>query len=914
VAGFPWTFDQRERYAVLGEFLKVFHPGGGTRVLDVGGLSSDHGGTSFWLPVRAVHQGESVVLDLPGADLPGYVRGDGTSLPFEDGSFDAAASLDVLEHVPADRRARFLAELVRVSRGSVFLCAPPRSRETEASDDLLFDQVRRLYRTDHVQLREHRLHGLPDPDEVDRSLAAAVPVGGGFTYGSLLTWLPYQTLRNAFLGGRDAASIHEGLDRWMSYLGAGRETDLPPARHFWIRSLSLSAAEFEARLAELRDRLGRRPAAPPSFAEMVRLHQAIVDRQTRTAVGGVVVSFDPPGDRLAGALDTLLTQDVDFDITVAVWDLAGREEVAGFLRKSYPAVEYFSPPPARRTVLAALGELTAELSAGRVLLMSEDIRLGPGTIRALTAKADRLGRPSAWTPLVLDEAGRRQFESGRREGEVPVPDKSRPGGGERFDEESAWIRSECLFFDRKALWDLREGERSLDRGSLFFWESIPGGAPALTAGDTAVHRLPPPAGPARRPPLKIVHAMHQYHPARGGAEWLMKNVSERLAARGHDVRVVATTARSTEDYFLPHRGKDLLAPGREDIGGVSVRRVPFTRRGAAVLNFGRAVATRIPLGPAGSRLRMMSWGPRSVEYARALEEAADADVIAAAPLPTANAWYAWKAARRLGKPFVLIPCFHIEDRYSFHNPLHYRMMRDAAAVIALSEAEKDFLCREGRLDPDKVHVNGAGMDLEVDESSVDIRARHGIRERRIVLFLGQHGLHKGILDLLGAMHHVWKEHPDTALVIAGSPTAHTAEIERKIAALPAGERERVRLVKGVPEAEKRSYYRAADVFVSVSPFESFGIVYLEAWREELPVVGCRRGAAAALIEEMRDGLLVHDGNLIELAGAVVELLGDEEARRAMGEAGRRKVAERFCWDRIIERWEGVYHDARGRRR
>jgi glycosyltransferase involved in cell wall biosynthesis len=893
VDDFPWTYDQFQRYSALREFLDVFHPGGKARLLDVGGLSPDRTGAGHWLPVRAVSAGESVVVDLPDVDLPGYVRGDGTALPFEDGSFDVVSALDVLEHIAENIRPMFLAEMARVARESVFFCAPFRGRENEASDDLLFDQVRRVYGVFQEQLREHRLHGLPDGEATDRQLAGLIPAGGGFSYGSLLTWLPYQSVKNAFMMRLNSGTIHALLDRWMASLGSRLTLEPPFARRFWIRSKTLAQADFDARLAEVRARLGRLAPEPPSFDDLVRLNREIVVYATARSVSGVVVSFGNEV-RLAESLDRLLTQDVDFELEVAVWDIAAGGPAGAFVAERYPGVKYFRAPSGR-PVLSALGELLGKLRGDSILLLSEDILLEPGTVRALanemlhgTEKAT-----AVLAPVITDEEDVRRVESG---------------------EGDDWVRGDCLFFDRAALWDRRGADRLLDRDSLFLWERTPKTRPARVAGRIAVRALPPHGGAKPFSPLKIVHCLHQYHPARGGAEWLMQNVSERLVARGHDVSVIATTARSTEDYFLPGRGKNLLPAGNEKIGGVSVERVPFTRSGAPVLNAARAVAVRLRFLPGGDLLRMRSWGPRSAAYERALAAHGEADIFAAAPLPTMNVWYAWRAARKSGRPFVVVPCFHTEDVWTYHNALHYRMMRSADAVIALSGSEKEFLCREAGLARERVHVLGAGIDLDDTEPAPDVKAKYGILQGRIVLFLGQHGAHKGILDLLQAMRDVWKERPDTALVIAGNPTAHTAEIERSIAGLADEERGRVHLIKGVPEAEKRAFYRAADIFVSVSPFESFGIVYLEAWRETLPVIGCRRGAAAGLIEEFRDGLVVHDGNPAELAGAVSELLGDDEARRRMGEAGYRKVAEKYLWAGIIDRWEAIYHEIREKRR
>ena len=412
--------------------------------------------------------------------------------------------------------------------------------------------------------------------------------------------------------------------------------------------------------------------------------------------------------------------------------------------------------------------------------------------------------------------------------------------------------------------------------------------------------------------MKILHCMHNYFPARGGAEGLMQHVSEKLAAKGHDVTVLATNAHSTEDYFLPGKGKNLLPVGREDINGVEVERVPFSRRGAFLLNFVRAIASRIPI-PCGNTIRMKAWGPRSQAYSRKILNADSPDLIAACPLPTLNIHYAWKAARQKNIPLVLVPCFHTEDKMTFHNPLYFKMLRDADAVITLTEWEKDYLHSEGRIPKEKLFSFGVGIEKSGSHAPENIRQKYGITEKEIVLFLGQQAIHKGIPTLIKAMKRVWEEKQDTALVIAGNPTAHTAKIEEEISKL--GEnKNKVYLIKGFPEAEKKALLQSADIFVSVSPFESFGIVFLEAWQEKLPVIGCRRGGSSKIIDEFKDGLLVHDENFMELAGAILELLDNPAQRREMGESGFNKTVRNYSWDKIIDLWESLYHDVVQRHR
>lgn len=406
--------------------------------------------------------------------------------------------------------------------------------------------------------------------------------------------------------------------------------------------------------------------------------------------------------------------------------------------------------------------------------------------------------------------------------------------------------------------------------------------------------------------------MHNYFPARGGAEGLMQNVSEKLAAKGHDVTVLATNAHSTEDYFLPGKGKNLLPTGREEINGVSVERVPFSRRGAFLLNFVRAVASRIPF-PYGNNIRKIAWGPRSQKYYRKILTSDSPDLIVACPLPTLNIYYAWKAAHRKKLPLIIVPCFHTEDKMTFHNPLYFKMLKDADAVITLTEWEKDYLHSECGIPKENLFTFGVGIEKSSSPTPPSIRQKYGIIEKEIVLFLGQQAIHKGILDLIKAMKQVWEEKQDVALVIAGNPTAHTVKIEEKISKL--GEnKNKVYLINGFPEAEKKALLQTADIFASVSPFESFGIVFLEAWQEKLPVIGCCRGGSSKIIDEFTDGLLVHDKNYMELAGAILELLDEPSLREKMGESGFNKTVHNYSWDKIITQWESLYNDVVQRHR
>src|SRR5436190_606772 len=70
--------------------------------------------------------------------------------------------------------------------------------------------------------------------------------------------------------------------------------------------------------------------------------------------------------------------------------------------------------------------------------------------------------------------------------------------------------------------------------------------------------------------MRILHITPDYHPAKGGGEFFIKEVSERLAARGHEVTVLAMNSRG-----LRLEGGARL-PRREAINDVQVRRLNHT--------------------------------------------------------------------------------------------------------------------------------------------------------------------------------------------------------------------------------------------------------------------------------------------------------------------------------------------------
>ncbi|MDP8930099.1 MAG: glycosyltransferase family 4 protein [Actinomycetota bacterium] len=121
----------------------------------------------------------------------------------------------------------------------------------------------------------------------------------------------------------------------------------------------------------------------------------------------------------------------------------------------------------------------------------------------------------------------------------------------------------------------------------------------------------------------------------------------------------------------------------------------------------------------------------------------------------------------------------------------------------------------------------------------------------------------------------------------------------------------------VPHPEVAEHCREADVYVSASLCEAFGLGGVEAMACGLPVVGTRVGGLVETVEQGSTGFLVDPDDPSALAEAILRVLENDELRHTLGAAGRRRALELFSWERAAERlWElyrrGASQDASAR--
>ncbi len=321
------------------------------------------------------------------------------------------------------------------------------------------------------------------------------------------------------------------------------------------------------------------------------------------------------------------------------------------------------------------------------------------------------------------------------------------------------------------------------------------------------------------------------------------------------------------------------------------------------------------------RLRAGADGPR---FAPALEtlsvalamarDAVDADVV------HAHTWYADMGGLwvRLLYRIPLVVTLHsleplrpwkaeqLGSGYLLSTWIERTAVEAADRVIAVSAGMREDILRHFRVDPGRVVVvhNGIDPDRFRRTAARDALAALGVREP-YVLFVGRITDQKGIFHLLEAAPRL----PAGVQVVLCAAAPDTPEIEARLRRALPGHPNVHWIDRMVPVEQVVQLYSHAAVFVCPSVYEPFGLINLEAMACETAVVASAVGGIPEVVEDGKTGLLVPPARPDELAAAIRRLLDDPGLARAMGQAGRRRVEEKFSWASVAERTVHVYAEA-----
>ena len=344
--------------------------------------------------------------------------------------------------------------------------------------------------------------------------------------------------------------------------------------------------------------------------------------------------------------------------------------------------------------------------------------------------------------------------------------------------------------------------------------------------------------------MRILFVTHRYPPRTGGVETHVREIATRLVERGHDVIVFSADA-----------GKDVAAETEDD--GVRVRRFRS-------------------LNPDES----FYFAPQLALAVRRV----DADVVHAHNYHAFPLFFA--AIGVTDERFVVTTHYHGESADGLRNVLlsGYRpfggwAVRHADKVIAVSEWERDRLRED------------LGVETTVIPNGVDVDRFTGAepeqRDRPYLLCVGRLEEYKGVQHVVRAL----PELPEYDLVVAGSGP-YRDELER--IARDVGVSDRVDFLGYVDDERLPRLYAGAEVYVTMSEFEAYGMTVAEALAAGTPCVVREKGALENWVSNS-DVVSVND---------VLPHLVAEAAQSIQKQASG--ISSVIDWKTVVDRVREVY--------
>ena len=228
--------------------------------------------------------------------------------------------------------------------------------------------------------------------------------------------------------------------------------------------------------------------------------------------------------------------------------------------------------------------------------------------------------------------------------------------------------------------------------------------------------------------------------------------------------------------------------------------------------------------------------------------------------------------------------------------------------IAISRAVRSAMLSRRDATPKKIAVVPNGISdpaIGPTLNAVHIRSEFAVAsEAPLIVCVARLEKEKDIPALLVAMKTVIEAKPAARCLIVGEGSDRNA-LRMQLANLGL---ERNVTLTGF-RSDSLAFIAAADVFVLPSPAEPFGLVILEAMALGKPVVASDAGGPKEIILHRKTGLLVPPGNPTAMAAALLQLVGNPDARLRMGAEGRCHFASSYTALEMARSTLAVYEEA-----
>jgi glycosyltransferase involved in cell wall biosynthesis len=381
--------------------------------------------------------------------------------------------------------------------------------------------------------------------------------------------------------------------------------------------------------------------------------------------------------------------------------------------------------------------------------------------------------------------------------------------------------------------------------------------------------------------MRILHTVEFYHPSTGGAQEVVRRVSEGLVARGHEVTVATT---------------DLKERGSSTLNGVEIR--GFKISGNAV----RGCAGEV------ERYRDFLLSSRFDVMMNYAAQQWATDLV-------------YPILSRIPYRKTLAPCGFsglFDPAYRSYFQELPGILKKYDHLIFHSNSGRDVrFVRQHGIESGSLIPNGASLD-EFGKVHPGFREKYGIpADQPLLLTVGSHTGAKGHSVVMEAYRHA-RIGPATLIVIGNTLFRRgclpRCKAQARFVNLATFGKKRI-LLLDPPRGEVIAAYQAADIFLFGSNIECSPIVLFEAAASGTPFISTACGNASEIAEWTHAGVIVAtqqdgDGSVradaSSIADAIEDLLGERSRLEELRRSGYESWKKSFTWERVALEYERVY--------
>ena len=222
-------------------------------------------------------------------------------------------------------------------------------------------------------------------------------------------------------------------------------------------------------------------------------------------------------------------------------------------------------------------------------------------------------------------------------------------------------------------------------------------------------------------------------------------------------------------------------------------------------------------------------------------------------------------------------------------------------VVTVSKTSAEDAIRAFKLRQDRVRIVHNGIDTGIFR-----RLDHVEKEPNSLVIVGKtEDKKKGVHLLLKAVQ-LLKDDVDVKVKVVGKQDADDGYRRKLVQELGIGDR--VTFTGHVGADKLAQLYSSAEIAVTASLYEGFGLPAAEAMACGTPVIATRAGALPEIVGEHGTGILIPPADPPALAAAIKRLLADRPLRQRMGDAARKRIEESFSWEGAARKTLEVYQE------